>query len=163
MQNKNYLLPLLGGLGVVIGIIGLFLTGWILTSGTSSLLFGFFTGFEEAAAPLTGASFTLSPIWATLSMITLIIGLVAVAFNIIMSLLKGESNDGMIGKVLAWIAGIALVLFIVFGLVFTISNSGTNASSEALGFSFGIGYWLGLIGLAFGTFFAFIGSCMKKA
>ncbi|MDD3397041.1 MAG: hypothetical protein PHR96_00665 [Clostridia bacterium] len=161
MQNKNYLLPLLGGLGVVVGIVGLFLTAWILTDDTVVTGYGFFSGYEGATGALTDVGITFSSIWATMSMIALIVGIVAVGINIVMCMLDGEGNGGRLGRVMAWVAGVALVLFIVFGLVFTIANSGA-VTDLTVGFSFGIGYWLGLIGLAFGTFFAFINSCMKK-
>lgn len=161
MQNKNYLLPLLGGLGAVVAIIGLFLGAWVLTGGPDPLTFGFFGTFEGSDVILDDAGLTLASIWATLTMISLLVGIVAIVLNIVLKLLNVNKGE-IIAKVLAWIAGIALVAFIVFGLVFTIVNSGVNVSEEAIGFSFGIGYWLGLIGLAFGTFFAFIGSCLKR-
>lgn len=164
MQNKNYLLPLLGGIGAIVAIIGLFLGAWIFGGAgvleADASTFGFFGAFEGVEALLAGIDITFASIWATLTMISLLVGIVAVVLNVVLKLLNNENT--MIGKVLAWVAGIALIAFIAFGLVFTIVNSGVNASEEAVGFTFGIGYWLGLIGLAFGTFFAFVGSCMKR-
>lgn len=164
MQNKNYLLPVLGGVGAIVAIVGLFLGAWIL--GGEGILeaktYGFFDAFEGVETLLTGTDVTFASIWATLAMISLLVGIVAVILNVVFKLLNNEKYS-MIGKILAWVAGVALIAFIAFGLVFTIVNSGFNGSDEAVSFTFGIGYWLGLIGLAFGTFFAFVGSCMKRA
>lgn len=167
MQNKNYLLPLLSLLGVVIAIVGLFLTAWILAgSAFDPMTFGFFSSLDGAATELTTVNVTLSSIWATLAMISLLIGILATILNVVLSLLKGNeaTNRSMLAKILAWVAGISLIAFVAFGLIFTILNSGaiTTPPTE-VGFKFGIGYWLGLIGLAFGAFLSIINSCSRRS
>ncbi|MDD2445313.1 MAG: hypothetical protein PHX09_00650 [Clostridia bacterium] len=167
MQNKNYLLPLLSLLGVIIAVVGLFLTAWILTgSAFDTMTFGFFSSLDGAATELGTVNVILSSIWATLAMISLLIGIVAIILNAILRLLKDNKaiNENMIAKILAWVSGIALIAFVAFGLIFTIVNSGSIAEpATEVGFKFGIGYWLGLIGLAFGSFFSIINSCTKRS
>jgi len=167
MQNKN-LLSLLGTLGAILGIIGLFLGAWNLFVGPDTIeTFTFFTTFDGAEIILGGVVGTFAPIWATLAMISLLAGIIALVINIVLKFLNNNDagNGNLLSRILSWIAGIALVAFIVFGIMFTTISSGSAGEGAMLvhaGFNFGIGYWLGLIGLAFGTFFMALGSCMKR-
>lgn len=168
MQNKNLLLPLLGTLGAILAIAGLFLGAWNLFVGPDTVeTFTFFTTFDGVETVLGGFVATFSSIWATLAMISLLVGIAALVINVVLKFLNNNDadNGNLLSRVLSWIAGIALIAFIVFGIVFTTVNSGSTGEGALLvqaGFNFGIGYWLGLIGLAFGTFFMALGSCMKR-
>lgn len=167
MQNKNLLLPLLGAAGAILAIVGLFLGAWSLVSGGEVVeVFTFFSGFEGAESQLEGFVENFASIWATLSMISLIVGILAVIVNVVLKLMQKEAAScNILSKVLSWVAIVAILAFVVFGIMFTSMNSGSLGEGESLvraGFNFGIGYWLGLIGLAFGTFFTTTGSCLRK-